>query len=351
MRTRGSKLAVFLSVVSLFIAILCAEDQKTKGEDKAGTQASQSALLVVNQFEHAVVAVSPISKLETARYVVGVNSHEAATAPDGRYAYVPIYGNSGVGLPGTDGRMIDILDLAGRNVVGSIDLGNPVRPHCALFGPDGLLYVTAELANAVYVVDVNQRKKVGEIPTGQIESHMMVMSRDGKRIYTANVGAGSVSVLDGENRKLITVIPVSKRVQRISMSEDGRWVFTQDQTSPRLAVIDTSTNAIARWVDLPEVAKASAATRDGKWLLMISVDTAAKMSHLRVLDIGSLKTANSFDLLEGAMEILLTPDGTKAYISCVQAGKIAVVDLKSWNVENQIVLTPGGDGMAWWAGK
>jgi DNA-binding beta-propeller fold protein YncE len=143
------------------------------------------------------------------------------------------------------------------------------------------------------------------------------------------------------------VIPVSKRVQRISMSTDGRWVFTQDQTSPRLAVIDSSTNAIAKWADLPEVARASAATRDGRWLLVISEDAAAKMSHLRVLDTGSLRVAKSFDLPDGGMEIVLTPDGTKAYISCVQAGKVAVVDLKSWTVEDQIVLTPGGDGMAW----
>jgi len=35
---------------------------------------------------------------------VGVTGHEVAVSPDGRLAYVPIYGDSGVGKPGTDGR-------------------------------------------------------------------------------------------------------------------------------------------------------------------------------------------------------------------------------------------------------
>src|SRR5271166_5109252 len=32
---------------------------------------------------------------------VDINGHEVVVSPDGRFGYVPIYGNSGVGKPGT----------------------------------------------------------------------------------------------------------------------------------------------------------------------------------------------------------------------------------------------------------
>src|SRR6266852_1867043 len=158
-------------------------------------------LVVANQKEHTVLVVDPDNHRELAKILVGVNGHEVIVSKDGRFAYVPIYGNSGVGRPGTDGSTIDVIDLQDHKLVGTIDLGKGLRPHCAEFGPDGLLYVTAELANAVDVIDPSKRKVLAEIPTGQPQSHMLVLSPDGRRGYTANVGAGSVSVLDLVKRK------------------------------------------------------------------------------------------------------------------------------------------------------
>ena len=69
---------------------------------------------------------------------------------------------------------------------------------------------------------------------------MLIVSRDGKRGYTANVEPGTVSVLDMTARKTIAVIPISGMTQRIAMSRDGSMVFTADQTKPQIAVIDTA---------------------------------------------------------------------------------------------------------------
>src|SRR5215467_16100296 len=266
---------------------------------KAGP-AGGGLLVIANQKEHTVLVVDPEERKELARVVVGVNGHEVMVSKDGRYAYVPIYGNSGVGRPGTDGSTIDVVDLQERKLVTTIDLGKPLRPHRAEWGPDGLLYVTAELGNAVDVLDPSTRKIVAEIPTGQKESHMLVISPDGRRAYTANVGAGSVSVLDLKKRSLITTIPVAKSVQRISMSPDGNRVFTHDQDAPRIAVIDAGTNKIANWIEVPSVVYASEPTQDSRWLL-----TLTRNSALYVIDLQSGKVARTLKISEGASEILV----------------------------------------------
>src|SRR6266704_5141034 len=193
--------------------------------------AQPGLLLVANKGEHTLGIVDAESGKQVATVAEeGTTGHEVAATPDGRLAYVPIYGNSGVGKPGTDGRNIVVIDIAARKIMGNVDFGRGVRPHCAVFGPkDGLLYVTTELDQTISVIDPHSLKIVGTIPTGQAESHMLAISPDGRRGYTANVGPGTVSVLDLEKRKTITVIPVAPVVQRISLSVDGRLVFTSDQ--------------------------------------------------------------------------------------------------------------------------
>lgn len=310
----------------------------------AASDPSASGLLVVaNQKEHTVLIVNPETRRQLTRIIVGVNGHEVTVSPDNRFAYVPIYGNSGVGKPGTDGTSIDVIDLHARKLAYSIDLGKPLRPHRAQFSPEGLLYVSAELDNALDALDPATRKVLAEIPTGQPESHMFILSPDGRRAYTANVHSGTVSVLDLANRKLITTIPVAKEVQRISISTDGRRVFTQDQDAPRIAVIDTATNQIVDWIALPDYAYASTPTPDGRWLIAV----LPRANKAVVVDLKTLKVAKSFNTPQDPGETLVTPDDSMAFISCLPAGKIAVLNLHSWQLQPAIDLTPGVDGMAW----
>src|SRR6202012_1972364 len=264
----------------------------TIAHSRSQPASSKGLLVVANQFEHTALIVDPDARKELAKITVGVNGHEVAVSPDGKFAYVPIYGNSGVGKPGTDGSTIDVIDIANRKLAYSIDLGKPLRPHNPAFGPDGNLYVSAELSQSIDMIDPKTRKIIAELPTGQDESHMFIIrpGPDNPTVYTANVHAGSVSVLDIPSRKLVTTIPVSKIVQRISIEPDGLYVFTHDQNAPRIAMIDPHSNTIADWIDLPEMVYASDPTPDSRWLVC-----AGMKGHIFVVDLQTRKLAKTFD--------------------------------------------------------
>ena len=82
--------------------------------------ASSGFLIVANKGDQTVGIIDPAAGREVA--VVpegGTTGHELIASPDGRLAYVPIYGNSGVGKPGTDGTKLVVVDLGARKVVGN----------------------------------------------------------------------------------------------------------------------------------------------------------------------------------------------------------------------------------------
>lgn len=308
------------------------------------SKSAPGLLLVANKGEHTLGLVDPNAERQIAIIPEGgVTGHEVAVSPDGRRAFVPIYGNSGVGLPGSNGRKIAVIDLAARRVAHTIDFGRGVRPHCAVFGPkDGLLYVTTERDKSVAVIDPETLKIVASVPTGQPESHMLAISPDGRRGYTANVGPGTVSVLDLLARKTLTVIPVATHVQRVSLSPDGRWVFTSDTTQPRLAVITAATGKLERWIALPAAGYGSASTQDGKWLLLALPDANA----VAVIDLPSLRVAKTISVPAAPQEVLVRPDGKVAYVSCDRSHQVAAIHIADWSVK-LIGAGKGVDGLAW----
>ncbi len=304
-----------------------------------------AVLLVANQGDRSLSIIDPVAGVQIATVAEGgVTGHEVIASPDGRIAFVPIYGDSGVGRPGTDGSTMDVIDIGSRKILKVIDFGHGVRPHCPIYDPVfRKIYITTEIDETVTIVDPGSYNIVGFIPTAQKQSHMLAITHDGRRGYTANVGPGTVSVLDLRAQKSIAIIPISGQTQRISISNDDKMVFTADQTSPRLAVIDTSTNQVASWVTLPAPGYGTASTADGRKLLV----TVPSLNKVAVVDLQSLKVERTIEVPPHPTEILVRPDGQVAYVSCGASAQVAAIDLSQWKVEKIINAGKGADGLAW----
>ena len=79
-------------------------------------QAQTGRLLVAQKGDRSLAIVDPAAGKVLAADVAenSTTGHEVAGSADGRLAFVPIYGNSGVGKPGTDGKNIIVVDVADR---------------------------------------------------------------------------------------------------------------------------------------------------------------------------------------------------------------------------------------------
>ncbi len=304
-------------------------------------------LLVVNQGDKSLSVVDPATNKQVSvidEQQTTMHGHEICVGAAKNIVYMPIYGSSGVGSPGLDGQEMIAIDWSSGKIVGKLDFGHGVRPHCVVYVPaNKMLYVTTELDKTVTIVNPKTLKIVGTIPTGQEQSHMLAISRDGKLGYTANVGPGTVSVLDIKNRKTLKVIPISKGTQRIVLSPDDKWVFTSDTSEPRMAVIDTQTNEISKWIELPGNGYGSATTPDGKWLL---VPIPGK-SCVAVIDLKSLTVAKTIEVEKSPQELIVRPDGKFAYVASSSNKKVSVIDLSEWKMSDTIDVGNYPDGLAW----
>src|ERR1022692_808486 len=289
----------------LFMALTALSGALSADAEETLTAAFPGMLLVANKGDHTLGLIDPVAGRMIATVPEdGVTGHEVVASPDGKLAFVPIYGNAGVGRAGTDGQLVRVIDLEKRLIVGTVDFG-------------------------------------------KAESHMLAITRDGRRGYTSNVGPGTISVLDLEAKKVLAVIPVSKNAQRISLSVDDRWVFTSDQTKPQLAVIDTRTNGINTWIEMPGCGYGTAPTPDGRWLIVALIN----VNKVCAIDLTTMKVAHTWDVPRAPQEVLVRPDGAEAYVSCDASRQIAVIDVKDWKVKKLIDAGPGADGLAWAGGK
>lgn len=315
----------------------------------ARAETPSGTLLVTNKGDRSLSLIDPTTNKQVAVIPEdGVTGHELAASPDGKFAYVPIYGDAGVGKVGSDGQLMRVIDLAKRAIVGTVDFGKGVRPHCAVYcQANGMLYVTTENDKTVSIIDPATLKIVGTVPTGQEQSHMLAITKDGKRGYTANVGPGTVSVLDLEAKKVVKIIPISKMTQRISLSQDDKLAFTADQFDPSIVVIDTATNEVKSRIVLPDIGYGTATTPDGKSLVVALIN----INEVAIVDLATMKVSATVKVPKAPQEVLIRPDGAVAYVSCDASAQVAVIDLKEPKVITLIDAGKTADGLAWAKGK
>jgi DNA-binding beta-propeller fold protein YncE len=150
----------------------------------------------------------------------------------------------------------------------------------------------------------------------------------------------------GQPRKdwVHTVIPVSKGSEGFDVSPDGLELWTAAADDGTIAIIDLKTRRVSTTIDAKVIgANRLKFTPDGKQVLVSSLRTG----DLFVFDAVSHKLLKKISTGHGGAGILITEDGSKAFIGCTPDNYVAVVDLKKMELVARIDIGGGPDGLAW----
>ncbi|MGA8647794.1 MAG: YncE family protein, partial [Candidatus Sulfotelmatobacter sp.] len=212
-----------------------------------------NALLILAKQDGMLLIVDPASLQVIARVPVGKDPHEVIASSDGKTAYASNYG---FGAYNT----LAVVDLVAQKALPPIDLG-------ALRGPHGLTFVggkawfTAEGAKAIGSYDPATKSVDWILGTGQNRTHMIYVSPDLNTIITTNVSSGTVSLIEkvaggppGQGSALgapggdwnETVIPVGKGCEGFDVSPDGKEIWVANAGDGTVSIIDVASKQVTQ---------------------------------------------------------------------------------------------------------
>jgi YVTN family beta-propeller protein len=253
----------------------------------------------------------------------------------------------------TAGAMLAFATLLGVSAIAApTAIGAPTRgTACA-----GTAYVANIGAGTVSVVDTKAGTVTDTITVGK-GPYGVAFSPDGQRVYVTNHADNSVSVIDAKTHTVTATIPVGVDPWDVAVTPDAKHVYTANDGGPDPATVSDITTSSGQVSVIDGVAGASAvAARPGG----AEAYTAGGLSIITVIDAktGTLSQTpsgtpapapwtNGIKLGDFNTEaIRFSPDGTRAYATTNFNGSVVVVDTKTRSVLQTIKVGDGAVGLA-----
>ncbi|HEX8430153.1 MAG TPA: cytochrome D1 domain-containing protein [Longimicrobium sp.] len=318
----------------------------------AEAQNRPDLVIVANKQAASATVLDAASGRTVATIAVGDGPHEVAVSGDGKWAVVTNYGNQQAGSS------LSVIDLDRMAVTRTIDLAPHRRPHGAVFLPgDRQVAVTSETSRAVLVVGLESGTIDRVLATGEQGSHMLVVSPDGKRIYTANIFSGSVTALDASGATPARSVPVAAQTEGIALSPDGRRIWVGSNAANTITVLDAATLAPIDTLPSPGLPYRLAVTSDGSRVVVPN----PMLNAVRIFDARAMRETALVQLppREGRapapgedggaspVGIVLSPDGRTAYVALQGRDQVGVLDVATGRVKGYFDTGAGPDGIAY----
>ena len=302
-------------------------------------------LLVVNKSDDTLAFIDVETNGFRGLVPTGPGPHEVAATADGKFGYVTNYMS---GRPAGTRSWLTVVDLVEMRPVRDIELKNPASgeylsaPHGIMITDNGRdLWVTAEGSGAVARISLPDETVAAVYETGQRVSHQVVPLPDGSKAYVANIGSGSVSVVDVATGSVKTV-ECQPGTEGIDVSNDGSEVWATNREAGTISIIDTNRDAVIDTITSGDFPIRVKFTPDGRFALVSN----ARDGEVAVFDAATREIVRTIPTGDMPVGLLILPDGSKAYAANTASDRVSVIDLSEWSVIGTISPGKEPDGLS-----
>ena len=288
---------------------------------------------------NSVIAVDAANDTITQTYTGVDNPHGLVATPDGEY----LIAGSLTETPPLDGASADqpssqlyLVHPAHGHVMSTVPVAG--WTHHQAITPDGRLVLsTHPTRGGISVVDVTSNQVLRTIPTGPAPNYTLI-SADARFAYVSNSGNGTISEISLEDWTVKRNLEAGPAPEHMVFSQEGSRIYVTNPRAGRVSEVSLADGKVSRSFTIGKSVHGLDIGDDGKTLFVSS-----KQDDLLVAVDTESGESRSLALSPAPYHLNTIPGTGKVYVSSRKQPKIWVIDQRSLQVVNEIVL-PGGEG-------
>lgn len=218
-------------------------------------------------------------------------------------------------------------------------------------------YVSNEDAGSISIVDLANQKVVETIPVGKRPRGIKV-SPDGLKVFVALSGspkcppwedeeaceekaadksADGIAVIDVLSKKVEKTLPGGSDPEQFDLSPDGKRLYVANEDAGLASVIDIESGDIIQEIEVGGEPEGVKVNPDGSLVYV----TSEEEHTVAVIDAESLELITRIEVGERPRDVTFSPDGTRAWVSGEHGRSISEIDVASNKVVHTYTLPEG----------